>query len=74
MVEALERELHAFMGATSADPKPFRRVISAVAILANGKGFCSRTPARALMNNLGQPHPNQYSRRGRCRGVPWGAP
>ncbi len=42
-VEALERDIRAFIAATNVDPKPFRRVKSAYAILASVRRFCLRT-------------------------------
>jgi transposase len=42
-VEELERDIHAFILATNAEPKPFRWVKSADAILASVKRFCLRT-------------------------------
>ena len=42
-VEELERDIHAFIEATNADPKPFRWVKSADAILASVKRFCLKT-------------------------------
>ena len=42
-VEELERDIRAFIEATNADPKPFRWVKSADAILASVKRFCLRT-------------------------------
>jgi transposase len=42
-VDALERDIQAFVDATNADPKPFRWVKSADDILASVKRFCLRT-------------------------------
>jgi transposase len=42
-VEELERDIRAFIAATNVDPKPFRWVKSADAILASVKRFCLRT-------------------------------
>ena len=42
-VSALERDIHAFVDATNADPKPFRWVKSADDILASVKRFCLRS-------------------------------
>lgn len=42
-VEALERDIRAFIAATNVDPKPFWWVKSADAILASVKRFCLRT-------------------------------
>lgn len=42
-VDDLERDITAFIAATNADPKPFRWVKSADAILDNVKRFCLRT-------------------------------
>ncbi len=42
-VDELERDIRAFIEATNADPKPFRWVKSADAILASVKRFCLRT-------------------------------
>lgn len=42
-VEELERDIRAFIAATNVDPKPFRWVKSADAILARVKRFCLRT-------------------------------
>ncbi len=42
-VAELERDIHAFIEATNADPKPFRWVKSADAILVSVKRFCLRT-------------------------------
>src|SRR4051812_19683253 len=39
-VDALERDIQAFVNATNADPKPFPRVKSADGILGNVKRFC----------------------------------
>jgi transposase len=41
-VDALERDIRAFIDATNADPKPFRWVKSADNILASVKRFCLR--------------------------------
>lgn len=41
-VDELERDIRAFIEATNADPKPFRWVKSADAILASVKRFCLR--------------------------------
>jgi len=41
-VAELERDIRAFIKATNADPKPFRWVKSADAILASVKRFCLR--------------------------------
>ena len=41
-VADLERDIHAFIAATNAEPKPFRWVKSADAILASIKRFCLR--------------------------------
>src|SRR5215210_9502090 len=42
-VSALERDIHAFVDATNANPKPFRWVKSADDILASVKRFCLRS-------------------------------
>ncbi len=42
-VDALERDIQAFVDATNADPKPFRWVKSADGILASVKRFCLRS-------------------------------
>ena len=42
-VDALERDIQAFVDATNADPKPFRWAKSADDILASVKRFCLRT-------------------------------
>ena len=43
-VDALERDIRAFVDATNADPKPFRWVKSADDILASVRRFCLRSP------------------------------
>jgi transposase len=42
-VTELERDIHAFIAATNADPRPFRWVKTADAILASVKRFCLQT-------------------------------
>ena len=42
-VAELERDIHAFITATNADPRPFRWVKTADAILASVKRFCLQT-------------------------------
>jgi hypothetical protein len=42
-VADLERDIRAFIEATNADPKPFRRVETADDILASVERFCPRT-------------------------------
>jgi hypothetical protein len=52
-VTELERDIHAFIDATNAGPKPFRWVKSADDILASVRRFCLRTPdATAPANTL----------------------
>jgi transposase len=46
-VDALERDIRAFVDATNADPKPFRWVKSADDILASVRRFCLRTLGEA---------------------------
>ena len=46
-VADLERDIHAFIAATNAEPKPFRWLKSADDILAAVKRFCQRTIAQA---------------------------
>ena len=43
IADDLERDITAFIAATNADPKPFRWVKSADAILDSVKRFCLRT-------------------------------
>ena len=43
-VDALERDIQAFVDATNADPKRFRWVKSADDILASVRRFCLRSP------------------------------
>ena len=57
----LEHDIHAFIDAANAEPKPFRWVKSADDILASVKRFCLRTlsvttPAEALMQTSGSGH------------------
>jgi transposase len=47
-VADLERDIHAFIAATNAEPKPFRWVKSADDILAAVKRFCQRTIAHDI--------------------------
>ena len=44
----LERDIRAFIEASNADPKPFRRVKSADDILASVRRFCLRTLGAAM--------------------------
>jgi transposase len=44
-VSDLEHDIHAFIDATNAEPRPFRWVKSADDILASVRRFCLRTPA-----------------------------
>jgi transposase len=60
-VDALKRDIQAFVDATNADPKPFRWVKSADDILASVKRFCLRrpgggTPDPALPQTSGSGH------------------
>ena len=60
-VTELERDIHAFIDATNAGPKPFRWVKSADDILASVRRFCLRTldataPANTLSRTSGSGH------------------
>ncbi|KMO27606.1 endonuclease DDE [Methylobacterium variabile] len=60
-VAELERDIRAFIEATNAEPKPFRWVKSADAILANVKRFCLRAldvepEPTSLPQNSGEGH------------------
>ena len=60
-VTELERDIHAFIDATNAEPKPFRWVKSADDILASVRRFCLRTldanaPANILSRTSGSGH------------------